>query len=185
LDGNFSTTFLIFDIMNYLSLHLVIVLIPLILSNVLHMLVIKQNLFPGLNIPVWTNGFGANKTWRGLIYLPVVNSLILSTLNLFFVLSVESPALLGFVLGSAYMIFELPNSYLKRKIGIKSGEQHTKFGFIFSMIDKMDSAFGVALTYLLLGFIDLEFAGILFVISCLAHIIFSKLLVILKIKKSF
>ncbi len=165
--------------------HLMIVLLPLILSNILHMLVVKYNFLSILNIPLWTNGFGGNKTWRGLIFIPTVNTIILITLNFCFHLSMISPAILGFALGIAYILFELPNSFFKRKMGIKSGEQHPKFNFIFSMIDKMDSAFGVALTYLLLGFVNYKLAIILFIINCLTHITLSRLLVMIKIKKSY
>ncbi len=166
-------------------LHILIVLFPLVMANSLHMVIVKRGYFSQLAIPIWQKGFGANKTIRGFLFLPVVNALILAMLDLTFNLSVHEPILLGLALGIAYLLSELPNSYLKRRFGIAPGGQHDQHKLLFATFDKIDSAFGVALTYYLLGYADLKNASLLFVFNILIHISVAKVLVALKIKKSF
>ncbi|MEM6717913.1 MAG: CDP-archaeol synthase [Bacteroidota bacterium] len=165
--------------------HIGIVLLPLIVSNVLHMIVIKKDVFPQLTQPISTSLFGVNKTWRGFVCVPLVNGIVLYLLNLIFDFQLSQAFGLGFLLGVAYMWFELPNSYLKRRLGIPSGGQATSYKALFMLIDKMDSAFGVNLVYFFLGFISLQNALLLFVASSGTHILISQLLVQLQLKKSF
>ncbi|WP_156101296.1 CDP-archaeol synthase [Flavobacterium gilvum] len=97
----------------------------------------------------------------------------------------ENPIFLGFILGLAYMAFELPNSFFKRKLGIKPGESALNKKYFFVMLDKIDSAFGVALVYYLLGCVNFSTAILLLFVNSLTHILMSLVLVSLKIKSSF
>ncbi|MEO8087253.1 MAG: hypothetical protein ABI763_10560 [Bacteroidota bacterium] len=178
--------------MNNTFRHILVVLVPLIFSNVIHMIIVKRNFLNAFNLPLSVKLFGENKTWRGFIFVPVLNGMILVLLNAVLRFDIQYPALLGFILGLAYMVFELPNSFLKRKLGlpagqggIKPGEQHNRMKFLFSVMDKTDSSFGVALTYFLLGYIGLRFAICLFLINAFTHALLSQLLVVLGIKKNF
>jgi hypothetical protein len=165
--------------------HLLIVVVPLVLSNSVHMIFVKHNLLPAINTPLWTWGFGRNKTWRGMLFVPVVNALVLTLLSLSVSPYLAMPALTGFILGLAYMIFELPNSFLKRRLGIAAGENAGKHRIAFSMLDKMDSAIGVVLTYLLLGYCTWQVALWLLLIASATHIVVSALLVMLRLKSTF
>ncbi|MEM6686037.1 MAG: CDP-archaeol synthase [Bacteroidota bacterium] len=149
------------------------------------MIIIKKDVFSGLRRPISTTLFGTNKTWRGFVVVPFVNAFFVYWLNLLADFQVSNALILGFTLGFAYMLFELPNSFLKRRLGIESGQQATKHRLLFMLIDKMDSAFGVTLVYFLLGCISLPHALLLFGISSSTHIIISQLLVHLHLKKSF
>ncbi|AXG69890.1 hypothetical protein KORDIASMS9_02118 [Kordia sp. SMS9] len=165
--------------------HIYIVLVPLILSNVLHILVIKKDVFPVLKQPISKKLFGKNKTWRGFVFVSLVNGLLLFLLNFTFDFQIPLSFFTGFVLGFAYMLFELPNSFMKRKLGIQPGTQASSNKFLFMLIDKMDSAFGVSFVYFLMGNISLQNAMLLFCISSATHIIISQLLVQFHLKKSF
>lgn len=165
--------------------HITVVLVPLIISNVLHMLVIKRDWFDWLKQPVLDKVFGSNKTWRGFVFVPLVNAVGLQILAIVSSYNVQNAFVLGFMLGCAYMLFELPNSYLKRRLGIKSGQHPKKNQVWFVLIDKTDSAFGVAFFYFLLGYIDYQYGILLFLLSSLTHISASFLLVKLKLKQSF
>ncbi len=165
--------------------HIAIVLVPLIISNVLHMIVIKKDILPELKRPISVKLFGKNKTWRGFIFVSFINGLLLLLLNFTLNFQVSLPFFTGFTLGFAYMLFELPNSFMKRKLGIQSGTQASSNKLLFMLIDKMDSAFGVSLIYFLMGNISLQLAMLLFCISSVTHIIFSQLLVQFHLKKSF
>jgi len=171
--------------MNNIYQHILIVLVPLVITNVLHMLLVKKNLFQFLTKPIANELFGKNKTWRGLLFVPIINAFMLFLINYIFHIYINYSFFLGFILGLAYIIFELPNSYLKRKLGIQPGEQDKNHKLTFSLIDKTDSAFGVVLTYFMLGYTNLKYMIILFLCASLTHILFSKILVSLRIKKNF
>lgn len=171
--------------MNHLLYHIAVMILPLLLSNIIHMYMVKTNGLQILEIPINRKAFGRNKTLRGFIVLPLMNALVLFALNWLFHLELNHSLFLGFVLGLAYMAFELPNSFIKRRLGIESGATHRKHVAIFKLMDKMDSAFGVTLTYFLLGNADILTSVVLFVISSLTHIMFSYLLYLIKLKKTF
>jgi hypothetical protein len=165
--------------------HVLILLVPLLLANVLHMIAVRQNWFPALQIPIWRRGFGENKTLRGLLFLPVINALLLMIISSAFRITVAHPAALGLTLGLAYIIFELPNSFIKRRAGITAGGHHDRHKYLFYVLDKTDSAFGVTLVYMLITGISLKMAAALFLINSMTHAIVSFLLVQLRIKSSF
>ena len=166
--------------------HLVIVLLPLIFANCLHMLVVKRNLFPLLQIPLSVRLFGENKTLRGFLLLPILNGAILSALTVFFdFLLFRNTFFTGALLGFSYMVFELPNSFLKRRMGIAPGQNAAGNRYFFTLLDKTDSAFGVVFTYWLISDIPPFEAFFLFLCCSLAHFGFSGLLLLVKLKKSF
>lgn len=165
--------------------HICIVLLPLIVSNVLHMIVIKRDLFSRLTLPISRKLFGKNKTWRGFIFVPMVNASVLYMVNIIFDFQLPKTFYIGYSLGFAYMLFELPNSYMKRRLGIQPGAKATSNKVLFMLIDKTDSAFGVILIYFFMGFITLPNALLLFTICSVTHICISQLLVQLHLKKSF
>ena len=127
--------------------------IPLVFSGVLHMVAVTYNWFPTLRIALHTPYFGANKTWRGFIFMPLFTVLGIMVLWLSESL-IHVPLLAqknmftgGILLGLGYVLAELPNSFLKRRLGIAAGKhpEHHKQWFIF--LDQFDSGFGVALVY--------------------------------------
>src|SRR5204863_7881569 len=137
------------DLMIELFTQVLIVLVPLILTSILHMLVVKKNWLKAFRIPVWRTGFGENKTWRGVIFVPMANAFFLWIISSIFQLHLAYPFWLGLILGLSYVLFELPNSFLKRKVGIAAGGHHRDHKYLFYVLDKTDSSFGVTLTYFL------------------------------------
>lgn len=164
---------------------IVIVLLPMICSNVCHMLVVKYDLLAFCKVPIWNYGFGANKTWRGFVVLPLLNALFLTLIIQLTGQPCAYPFAIGFVLGFVYLLFELPNSFLKRRLGIKPGEAAPKYRLFFYLLDKTDSAFGVLLFFYLWGHISMQVTLLFFVLSTLTHITLSLLLVKLKLKSKF
>lgn len=166
-------------------LELVLLFLPLILTNVLHMMVVKKDLFVALKIPLWSEGFGGNKTLRGLVFVPVINALI--TLSFHTALAtawaIEDVFFYGFGLGLAYVLFELPNSWLKRRLGIKPGKKADKFRFFFIFLDRFDSAFGVILFHCLWLGTDLSSFFLLLFFAVMIHFLISSILVLTQIKK--
>ena len=157
--------------------------LPLIVSNILHMIVIRRGWMPGLARPLSVSLFGENKTWRGFVILPALNALAVPLFN-----PADPPLAsfaLGALLGVVYMLFELPNSYVKRRMGIASGAHAATNRVLFSAMDKTDSALGVTIAYFAVSGITPLTALWLFLICSAAHVLFSLLLVALRIKRSF
>jgi CDP-diacylglycerol--serine O-phosphatidyltransferase len=121
------------------------------------MIVVSKDLFQGLKIPLNQGLFGANKTLRGVIVVPIFTSLgfwslwpveqwlvsngmqpIVSQHNLF---------LIGLVSGLLYVLAELPNSFLKRRMGAAPGETPQRFQAGFILLDQIDSALLIAIGY--------------------------------------
>ncbi len=184
-------------------------LIPLIVSNVLHMVLVKKNGLTSLCIPLNSTLFGPNKTLRGFLFVPFVNGILYLVVNwpggwLLSGLSPESylqqeinigdinflnlllmQASIGAVYGLFYMLFELPNSWIKRRMGIASGESSTRFRWFFTLLDKTDSAIGVSLFFGFLNDFNIEMMLQFFICASSLHFGISGLLVLSKIKKSF
>ena len=184
-------------------------LIPLIVSNVLHMILVKKNGLTSLCIPLNSTLFGPNKTLRGFLFVPFVNGILYLVVNWpgGWLLSGLSPeyylqqeinigdinflnlllmqASIGAVYGLFYMLFELPNSWIKRRMGIASGESSTRFRWFFTLLDKTDSAIGVSLFFGFLNDFNIEMMIQFFICASSLHFGISGLLVLSKIKKSF
>lgn len=91
----------------------------------------------------------------------------------------------GLTLGFAYALFELPNSFVKRRLGIPEGKtvEGVK-GKVFFVIDQIDSIIGVVLVLSL--FSPLSFCKGCFYIFLggLTHIVVNLILYLCKIRKS-
>lgn len=125
-----------------------IMLIPLTVGGILHMVVVRFDLLPFLKIPISLQRFGKNKTWRGFIAMPLLTIpgvYLAGTLSSSFYLF--SPILIGLLLGLGYVIFELPNSYIKRRIGISEGEVGGKMSLLQVIVDQADSGIGCIIVY--------------------------------------
>lgn len=170
---------------NSLSDHILVVVLPLVISNTLHMVLVRFSWLKALNKPVSEKYFGKNKTWRGFAFLIVVNALLVFIIVRLFGLNFKNAAALGAFLGFTYLLFELPNSWMKRKLGVGPGEKHRRYRYFFSWLDKSDSAFGLSLVYLLMGYVNGKMAVMLFIVCSATHVVSSLMLVGLKIKSSF
>jgi hypothetical protein len=168
--------------------HIFLLFLPLILANVYHMVVVKQNVLPKLAHPISSSLFGTSKTWRGFVILPLVTAILTAAFNSLFLdgkASLLHSVFLGFGLGFSYMLWELPNSYIKRRIGIAQGQKSTTMPLLQVFTDKADSLIGVFLFYYWMMSISFREVAILFAISILIHMALSYLLFVLRIKKSF
>ena len=102
--------------------HIILFVLPLTLANLLHMLVVKLDLFSLLAKPVSMRLFGAGKTYRGFVLLPFFTALLCGVGGyLFYAELTVTTFMLGALLGLVYAIGELPNSFVKRQLKIKSG----------------------------------------------------------------
>ncbi len=185
-----------------------ITLIPPILSGMANMAFCKSDLLKSFKKPIdggrkFVDGkriFGENKTWKGVIgYLlfnmifyviwgMICNILKIEHLNFFYYQHKNTQQfniLIGLLLGIAYSLFELPNSFMKRRMDIVPGKTMNgpqKVFFIF--LDQADSIFGLALVVWM--FYDLGIAMYIayVLIGAFTHIIVNIFLYKIKLRKN-
>lgn len=131
--------------------------IPVVIGGVLHMVIVKRNDLSFLVIPLHKGWFGANKTWRGMIVVPLLTALgglcmlpiewLLQQMIGVSLLSQWNLGYLGLIAGIGYVLAELPNSFFKRRIGVQAGEVPEDKKYWFIALDQLDSALGVAFAY--------------------------------------
>lgn len=179
-----------------------------IIAGILNMVWCKLNLFNIPNVPMDMNSnfidgkriFGNNKTWKGFfgyIVLNIICSIIIGIIcnicNLndynFFYINTQNTIItnivIGLLLGLAYSLFELPNSFLKRRLDIEPGKTTNglkKYLFIF--LDQADSIFGIVLVVCMFYEMTLITYILYVLLGAVTHIIFNMLLYFAKLRKN-
>jgi CDP-diacylglycerol--serine O-phosphatidyltransferase len=168
-----------------------ILFVPLILGGILHMVVVRVNLLSVLKRPIHRGWFGENKTWRGVVVMPlltiggVYTALLIERTGSYSVgFSENSIALLGLALGLAYIVFELPNSFIKRRMGIAPGKLPGEKRFLFALADQGDSAIGCVLVYRLFFAIDWPVVLTFLILGTCLHLFFNVGLYAVGIRKN-
>jgi CDP-archaeol synthase len=137
------------------------VFLPAIGAPIAHGPVLRFDLLPALNRPLDGGRtfrgrplFGANKTWRGAAMMFAGVSACASALHrseryrarLPAELSAINPVIFSGALALGTVIGELPNSFLKRQIGIEPGTQRgSPTGVAISVLDQGDFVLAVLL----------------------------------------
>jgi hypothetical protein len=141
--------------------------------------------------------FGDNKTWRGLMVLPLAAMILFSVSSLLrsyytpwmargmWELSTIQYAFLGFVGGTALMLAELPNSFFKRQLNVAPGQapKTTLLAIFCAILDRIDSVLGALIVLNL--FIPIAVTTWLWclVFGCIVHYLLNTFLFYCKIKK--
>ena len=137
-----------------------------------------------LNYPIWEEGCGKNKTWRGLVSAVLAGIIVFSIQKYAYQQGFTSLALidysgfsvlLGALLGGGAIFGDLVESYFKRKQGIKPGER-------WLFWDQLDFVFGALLFSCVLYVPPAEVVLILIVVSPILHILSNHLGYLLKIR---
>jgi CDP-diacylglycerol--serine O-phosphatidyltransferase len=138
---------------------------PVIFGGVTHMLVVRRDWFRAIKCPIHERTFGASKTWRGFVFVPIATAIgtgLASAQQCVLVVNgAQGPfesvnwLLLGILLGLAYMLAELPNSWIKRRMGVPPGLRPSHYSKLFLIVDHSDSVLGCVLVYALLTPVDL------------------------------
>ena len=145
-----------------------VTLMPVILAGVLNMIFVKTAVYRKFKSPmdsgrILKDGrrlFGDHKTWIGFAGMTAANmftqvlwgqvcSLLSGDMNYIYQYHRNTAGfnlLAGAGFGLAYVLFELPNSFLKRRLDIPDGKTVSGGkGILFFLIDQTDSLFGVIL----------------------------------------
>lgn len=118
---------------------------------VLHAPVLRYDLLKPLKRPISDRLFGSNKTWRGAIVM--FTGVLLATGVLWDLMpdsiQDESWLLVGALIGLGTVAGELPNSFLKRRLGIAPGERRlTAGGIALVVYDQADFVPAIAIALL-------------------------------------
>ena len=183
-------------------------MMPLILAGIFNMIftktrIYKNNKFPidfGKNFVDGKRIFGDNKTWIGfisMILFCIIFQVIWGRITGYFNFENNNELyiiyenticfniLIGFLFGFTYMICELPNSFIKRRINIIPGKTDKGLkGILFFIIDQIDSLIGVFFVLMLFNGMSLSRYFLYLFLGALTHIIINLILFCLKIRRN-
>jgi hypothetical protein len=181
-------------------------LMPAILAGILNMAWVKTPMMCSWAKPIdggrtMRDGrriFGDHKTWKGfagmvglgaicgLAWGALTSSTGLAPYNLFQTAHAPTPewnAATGALLGLAYGLFELPNSFLKRRVGITPGKTHGgAWTILFVVLDQIDSVIGCALVFAATTSISLAMVVGIIVVGGVTHVVLNLLLYAAKLR---
>ena len=184
-------------------------LMPVVLAGAANMLFTRSGLYRAHCKPMdggkcFSDGkriFGDNKTWAGFFGMIAANCLMQI---LWGMLSASFAALgsanelysrfdntllfnaaAGALFGLIYVLFELPNSFLKRRIDIQPGKTAKGCkGALFFVLDQIDSLLGVMLVLMLFaGITPVQYVQYL-LLGAVTHIALNAVLYALKIRRN-
>ncbi len=147
--------------MNKLAGRVAWMVTPVLVAGLGQVVVLKTGLLPGLAAPldrgVYWRGkrlLGPRKTWRGVIIMTTLSALVaraqagaarrserLRAISPFDYDRIN-PWLLGVALGLGYCLAELPNSFVKRRLGIAPAGRANRFAWLQYVVDQSDSVAG-------------------------------------------
>ena len=131
-----------------------ITMIPLILGGIANMIFTKTKLYKDNKYPIDDyivlrdnqRLFGDNKTIIGFISMIILTTIIqILCGNIYRAINLDTYSdWIGSLIGTAYMLLELPNSFIKRRLKIPDGKTAEGIrGTIFLIYDQIDSLIGV------------------------------------------
>ncbi len=189
-------------------LKMYITLAPCILAGILNMLWCRTSFCISHAKPIdggkcLSDGkrlFGDNKTWAGFLGM-IFSGLFSQTLwgfvcklpdledkNYIYTHNSNTVILniiLGGLMGFSYVLFELPNSFVKRRLEIPSGKTVKGIkGGLFFLIDQVDSLIGVMLVYAAFYPMPLWQYFLYIALGAGTHIAVNTILYTLKIRKN-
>ena len=185
-----------------------VTLLSTIVAGIINSIFCKKNILISLKKPIDNNKklkdgkriFGDNKTWKGFIghiFFNIVFTIIfgfiwkltkLEHLNFFYIShnnTLQYNLLIGFLIGLFYALFELPNSFIKRRLNIEPGKNPKglkKYFFIF--LDQADSLFGICLVVWIFYPIGLLTYFLYVLVGAVTHLIINMLLYLLHLRKN-
>ncbi|MBO7396078.1 MAG: CDP-archaeol synthase [Ruminococcus sp.] len=184
-------------------------LMPVVIGGAANMVFTKTTLYRrhrspidgGKSCPDGRRIFGDNKTWAGFFGMIATTCIAQMLWGL---LSATSDAVgsrnelyrhfdntllfnaaAGAVFGLAYVLCELPNSYIKRRIGIHPGKTTSGLrGAAFFIIDQIDSLLGVVLILAIISGLTFPQYIQYIILGALTHIALNAALYALRIRKN-
>lgn len=189
-------------------INMYITMLPVIIGGILNMIFTKMPLYKKLKTPIDGNLhlkdgkrlFGDNKTWIGFFSMivfccmaQITEGVVLKIAgmtdrNEFYLCNENTPLyniMIGILLGFAYMLFELPNSFIKRRLDIPAGKTiKGGRGLFFFLFDQIDSLIGVMLILYIVSEISIAKYLLYVLLGGFTHISVNAVLYAFKIRKN-
>lgn len=186
-----------------------ITLLPAIFAGIFNMVWCRTPFLPFLRRPM-DNGrrlgdgnriFGDNKTWKGFLGMILLGAIFtilwglicghrgfLYAHNYIYRLHANTALynlIIGLSYGFAYALFELPNSFLKRRLGIAPGKPLKGWqGIFFVFLDQADSVFGMVLVVAAVYRMSIWFYFFYVLLGAATHIVFNMLLYAARLREN-
>lgn len=168
---------------------------PILIAGLAHVAGITLDLVPQLARPIdagrlWRGRplLGRNKTWRGFVVMPAATALTIAAQQS---LAARSPRLaavaplirrappawiVGAICGAAYVLAELPNSFVKRRLGIAPGTLAPRARAVQYVVDQLDSVVGCAVAIRMLYRIETTDAAASALVGAACHVAVERLM---------
>ena len=162
---------------------------PILLAGLVHVAVITLDLAPGLARPIdagrrWRARplLGNNKTWRGFVVMPAATAITITAQQILATQSshlaalaplrghAPAPWIVGAMCGAAYVVAELPNSFVKRRLGIAPGTSAARARVAQYIVDQLDSVVGCAVAIRMLYRIETVDAAASAILGAAFHV---------------
>ncbi len=185
-----------------------ITLMAPIVAGIMNSVWCKSSCLSKLKKPIdgghnWKDGeriLGDHKTWKGFAGYLLYNTIcmilwgfVCKGTNLedynFFYRALENNVVnnlwIGLMLGGAYALAELPNSFLKRRLGIVPGKTISGYWKVFFIFfDQADSVFGCVLVVAICYPMSIGFYLVYVLLGAATHILINMLLYGMKLRKN-
>ncbi len=188
------------------KLNLIISILPMVLAGTMNMAFVKSPVFDALKTPIdggrlwWDNRplFGPNKTWKGAWGMILFSAVFMMVFHLSFGHSLRNwtvythsdanrfvrPLLEGALMGLAYIVAELPNSFIKRRLEIAAGKNASGLkGLVFTVVDQADSVIGCTLVLLFITDIQPSDTSALILLGTGLHLLTNAALFLVGLKQ--
>lgn len=180
---------------------------PLVLAGISNMVWMKLPFCKGWQVPMdqgknWRDGrriFGDNKTWKGFVGMIGVTAFWLQIFELlaknfswaadlslipFTTWALPLGWFYGAIWGLSYVLAELPNSFIKRRLQIEAGKAGAGIqGAVFKFVDQSDSVLGCLIGLLVFYIPSWGDALAIFFLATGFHFLTNLLLFMLGLKK--
>jgi CDP-archaeol synthase len=176
--------------------------LPVLVAGIVHVCIIKAKWMRALAALSIDGGqriggrrlFGANKTVRGALIMPIVGAVasalqsrapaqVIGRLSVA-PFQINHPAIWGLLLGVGYVAGELPNSFIKRQLDIAPGAPSRGRNYVlFWLADQWDSVIGIFLVLGLVWIPDIRFVAVVFALALLLHTLVAVLMVAMGLKQ--
>ena len=190
-------------------LSLYITMFPVILAGVFNMLLLKIPFLKSHCRPIdggknWTDGkriFGDSKSVLGFWLMTLLGGFTelfwgfllqgigetkRSLLYLYFENAPAFNFLIGMLFGFLYMLFELPNSFIKRRLSVSASEQGDRrrgLKLIFFILDQIDSMLGIMLCLGILVHLTPVQTLLAIFLGGFTHVLVNCLLILFRVRK--
>ena len=167
---------------------------PVVIAALVHVIVLKFRWLEPLRIPLdggasWRGRrlFGDNKTVRGAVVMIGVSAIVAVLQGAFRIPRLEyfdyqdaNLLALGLLLGIGFVVGELPNSFIKRQLGVAPGAHA---GVWHTLADQLDSVIGALLTLSFLWIPPLRVWIVALVMGTGLHMAVNGVFVLLGVKR--